>query len=153
MVAKLVLVAFSALAVLSPSLAHPPLRSRATQIKRASPVTLPFVRRSNATGTSIVKNDQARAKFLRTQPSSDSGDFAQRAAKTKSACINIGITNAGVSYLIDVRIPFDELCAPNANLFVGLGHRGRPSATLLSHCGHGKFQYLGRSSSTLRSWP
>ena len=123
MAAKLALFAFLALFMLSSSFAHPSRRTRDTQVKRASPITLPFVRRSNVTGTDIVKNDQARAKFLRNPPSSDDGSFEERIAKTKSACINMGITNAGVIYTIDVR---SSRVSVRCTVPYGLptGHRG-----------------------------
>lgn len=59
-----------------------------------SPIKIPLLKRYNFTGTSIVKSDQARLHYLKN-----------RHLGTKSAqdpAINVGITNAAVSYIAQV---------------------------------------------------
>ncbi|KAI0752481.1 family A1 protease [Daedaleopsis nitida] len=72
----------------------------ALHIRRDSvPVTLPFVRRVNMTGTAkLLEIDQARAKALKTRESKNSGVLQ------KNAVINVPITNQAVSYVATVSL-------------------------------------------------
>ena len=70
----------------------------ATVLRRdALPVTLPFARRLNMTGTAkLLELDQARAKFLKTRANAQPGVFQQ------GAIFNAPATNQAVDYTTTV---------------------------------------------------
>ena len=76
------------------------LASNATPVViNESPIRLPIARRLNLTGTTLVKADQARAKFLKTRSQLPKPNFDIRKAKQNAAsAVGVGITNTAVSY-------------------------------------------------------
>ena len=76
-----------------------------------SPVRLPIVRRMNLTGTTLVKADQARAKFFKTRSQLPKHEFnVTKAKQSKAAKLNaaaamgVGITNDAVDYTAQARL-------------------------------------------------
>jgi hypothetical protein len=132
-----------ALSLLSSSLALPAPAPKSTHVVRKNAVTLPFVRHYNLTGTNLLKSDQARAKYLKTKHLSKGGSFSEKTAKSAAASIGVGITNAAVTYTIDVRIFSCRGSTAVAETSCTLGHCGQPTAALLSHRGHWQLEHLG----------
>lgn len=90
----------AALQLISTVLLSLALSADAGLIKRDSlPVTLPFARRFNLTGTSkILEIDQARAKALKTRASSSPGTLQQ------NAIFNAPAANQAVDYTTTVSV-------------------------------------------------
>ena len=64
-------------------------------VVRKAPVSLPFARRLNITGThDLIRKDQARARNM----------FAASKAKRSGSPVNVGIINVGVVYVASVGI-------------------------------------------------
>ena len=99
MFAQLTIAILVALSIASEVVPHP-------TVINSNHVRIPFVRRHNLTGTSVVKSDQARAQFLKTrhlrEKTGSSPDNMSR-AKSAAAAIGVDVTNGAVTYTADVR--------------------------------------------------
>ena len=77
----------------------------ATHVVRKNTISLPVVRKHNFSGKNLLKSDQARAQFLKTRHlSKDKQSFDLKTAKNAAQSIGVGITNAVVTYTVDVRV-------------------------------------------------
>ena len=73
------------------------LPGEAVVIRNSSPVTLPFARRLNFTGTAnLVQHDQGRAKALKARATTSTSKFP------KAPIINDPVTNGVVDYVANV---------------------------------------------------
>lgn len=67
-----------------------------------SPIKLPIARRLNLTGTTLLKSDQARARFLKNQHLLPKPEFDVNKVKSAAAAMGVDITNGAVSYTAEV---------------------------------------------------
>ena len=102
----------------------------ATHIVNQNNVRLPFVRRHNLTGTSLVASDRARAQALKSRHVRASTGTGKANA---AAAVGFGITNTVVSYLAEVKVgsqTFDLIVdTGSSNTWVGATTEYRPGRT------------------------
>ena len=128
-----------------------------TIVVNESPFRLPIVRRLNLTGTTVLKADRDRAKFLKTFSQLPEHDFnitktkESNSLKQNSAAIfGQGIADAGVFYTAEVGLCISIFFFFTLAITLSSGHSWQPTTTdVQPSCRHRKLQYMGRCSTGL----